>query len=135
MNLELEILKSLADQIREEGPIPTARISSAQSRGTSKKYPYWGVARWEIRVGSRGLPVCRPQSRAKSERRSIRLVRKDLEKICSCEGRKEIYDIGTLRWDSALVLLKEKKKILDLALRVAVLNPEDVVAKKILDFQ
>lgn len=133
MNLELEILKRLADQIREEGPIPTARISSAQSRGTSKKYPYWGVARWEVRVGSRGLPVCRPQSRAKSERRSLRLVKKDLEKICSCEGRKELYEIGKLSWGAALGLLKEKKKILDLALRVAVLNPDDLVAKQILD--
>lgn len=131
MDIELEILKALSEQIGREGPIPTARISSAQSRGTSKKYPYWGVARWEVRIGSKGLPVCSPQKRAPSRRRSMRQVKMDLEKICKEEGRSECYDIGKLRWETALRFLKDKEPIKDLAFKVASLFPDDPIAKEI----
>lgn len=131
IDIEIEILKALAEQIGREGPIPTARISSAQSRGTSKKYPYWGVARWEVRVGSKGLPVCSPQKKAQSSRRSMRQVKIDLEKVCKEEGRSECYDIGKLRWETAFRFLKNKESIKDLAFRVASLFPDDPIAKEI----
>ena len=84
----VEALKSL---IQSEGPIGCVRVSSAQARGAAKKYAYWGAARYEIRVNSRGGLSYYPLERASSDRRSERLAERDADEIAAKETR---YDMG-----------------------------------------
>lgn len=73
--------------IRERGPIPAARVSSAQARGRAKRYPYWGTARYQIELSiSDDRVVVRCCCRAHSDRRVRRLAELDAtalaERLC-----------------------------------------------------
>ena len=83
----------LADVIRAHGPIPTVRVSSAQS-GT--RYNYWGAVRYELRLTRDGRVANIAQERASSDRRSRRLAERDAEEIAEREGRIELQTIGTV---------------------------------------
>ena len=78
--------QALADYIRQNGPIPTVRVSSAQARGRAKRYSYWGVVRYEITLANDGTPKHVPLERASSERRSRRLAELDAERFAASKG-------------------------------------------------
>lgn len=84
-------LAELASYLRDNGPIPTCRASSAQS-GTT--YPYWGVGRGEVRLSAQGVPTVAPTRRAKSERRAKHLCYNDVLSVCEREGRIHVQQIG-----------------------------------------
>lgn len=122
---ERKILDILSEQIRREGPIPTARISVARARGNARNYRYVGVVRYQVRLGRDGLPTSVPQGRAASDRRSERLAQKDLERLCESEGRTPFQAIGRLSGSDALVLIKDRAAAYDILLSCAVLCPDD----------
>ena len=94
----MSLVSLLAHHIRTHGPIPTARVSSAQS-GT--RYAYWGVVRYEIRLRRDGAPTNAPLGRASSDRRSRRLAERDLDELCEAEGRVVCEGIGQIPEESA----------------------------------
>lgn len=105
-------LSTLSDLLRAQGPIGAVRISSAQARGSAKRFPYWGAVRYEIRLGRDGAPTCVAIERASSDRRSLRLAEQDAERIAETENRVECQRIGrmtdadaahVLRWMGAAV--------------------------------
>lgn len=91
-----EIRENVARMIAERGPIPCVRVSSAKARGSAKAYRYWGAARYEIRLGRDGAPICVAQERASSDRRSYRLAKEDAEAIAIAEQRYRIQTIGRI---------------------------------------
>jgi len=101
----------LADVIEQSGPIPAARVSSAQARGAAKKYAYWGVVPYIIRRRqSDGVPTAVAQGRASSDRRSLRLAEEDLAEYCDETGRVEIRGIGELTEAAAEAVLRELRR-------------------------
>lgn len=89
-------LEILAAVIRASGPIPAARISSAQARGRAKQYSYWGVVPYEIRLNRAGQPTACPRGRASSDRRSYERAVRDLENFCERTGRVPVRGLGAL---------------------------------------
>jgi len=87
---------TLADIIRERGPIPTVRVSSAQARGRAKQYSYWGATRYELRLTRDGRVSNHPLERATSDRRSYRLAYLDALYIAGREGRLLVDPIGVI---------------------------------------
>jgi len=75
---------SIASIIRECGPIQTVRVSSAHTR---TRYPYWGAARYEIRLRRDGTPTHLAQERATAPRRSPARARVDADAIARDERR------------------------------------------------
>lgn len=101
---DTEVLKRI---IRERGPIPTVRVSSAQASGIAKRYPYWGASRGEIRLRkSDGELTVVPVQRASSDRRSERLAEADADAIADREGRIFVQKIGELDPITAKWVLK-----------------------------
>jgi len=95
----------LAALVRQYGPVPCARVSSAQASGAAKRYPYWGVVRYEIRLRKDGQLSAVACERAASDRRSTRLVEQDRDELCEREGRLAWDGIGPLsETDAAYVL-------------------------------
>lgn len=77
---QIGALYELGLMVRAGEVLPCVRVSSAQARGAAKRYPYWGVARYEVRYSARQRgPVVVAVSRARSERRSQRLAEHDAE--------------------------------------------------------
>jgi hypothetical protein len=99
---------ALTNHFRETGKtIPTARVSSAQARGAAKKYAYWGVVRYEIRLSKAGELVNVALERASSDRRSVTKAEQDLETLCEQEKRLPVAEIGKLRPSTIIYLHKE----------------------------
>jgi hypothetical protein len=95
-------LQMLAEIVRQYGPIPTVRVSSAQAMGAAKHYAYWGAVRYEIRLDSRlGQPTNCPLGRASSDRRSVALARLDAQVLARREGRILWQGIGRIRTQGA----------------------------------
>lgn len=92
----MSAISHLAHYIRTHGPIATARVSSAQARGRAKKYSYWGVVRYELRLSRDGRPINVALERASSDRRSERLVDQDCDALCDCEDRFRLQAIGAV---------------------------------------
>jgi len=87
----------LRDWIKDNGPIKAARVSSAQAQGRAKKYSYWGAVRYEIRLRDKdGEVISVARGRARSDRRSQILVKKDLDNLCESENRVPIESIGRI---------------------------------------
>lgn len=105
--MSTEATTILADIIRQHGPIPTIRVSSAQARGLAKLYRYWGATRYEIRLTRAGKPANIALQRASSDRRSLRLAEQDAEEIADREGRIECNTIGTLPETMAATIIAE----------------------------
>lgn len=95
-------LAYLTQYIRDHGPIPTVRVSSAQSH---TQYPYWGAVRYEIRLTREGCPTNTALERASSDRRSERLADRDADKIAAAEGRVRYQGIGRLDNEGAMEVL------------------------------
>lgn len=94
-------LEILTKHIEANGPIKTARVSSAQS---ATKYSYWGAARYEIRITKAGHLSNVALERASSDRRSKRLAQQDCDALCEREGRIYWHGIGRLtERDAALI--------------------------------
>lgn len=73
---------------RRGSPLPAVRVSAAQARGRASLYPYWGAARYEVRLRQAdGMPTLVPLERAGSDRRSLRLARADADAIARAERR------------------------------------------------
>ena len=124
------ILKTLSDQIKDK-KIPAARISSAQAKGSAKKYPYWGVVRYEIRVSKTGLPCLYAKERASSDRRSLRLAEKDLDAICEKEQREPVMGgPGTLSVEEAVKFIK-KDNLKSLVNKLTILSFSEQLSPKI----
>ena len=84
--------EQLTAYIREHGPVPAVRVSTAAARGRARNYRYWGAARYEVRLHSRTRkPTLVPQERATSDRRSPRLAELDAKEIAQKEGRLLIH--------------------------------------------
>jgi hypothetical protein len=67
-------------------PVRYIRVSSAKGKGKANQYPYWGVARYQIRrTAHAAISYC--TLGARSERRSTRLAHKDAQRIADAEGR------------------------------------------------
>lgn len=81
--------------------IKCVRVSSAQARGRAKQYAYWGVARYEVRLGAGGTLVATCVRRASSDRRSYRLAQNDALK----SGLPMITSIGRLRKQDATTII------------------------------
>lgn len=95
-------INTLADLIRDNGPIRTARVSSAQS-GT--QYSYWGATRYELRLTADGIPTNQSLERARSDRRSVRLAQWDCAELCERENRIQLQAIGRLTEADAQAVL------------------------------
>lgn len=107
MKEEIGTIETLTKIIQEKGPIKTARISSAKASGKAKLYSYWGVARYEIRLSREGKPINVCVRSASSDRRSQRLVARDLEEVCREENRIICDVIGRLNETEALWVLQD----------------------------
>ena len=84
----------LADRIAENGPIPAARVSSAQC-GSACPWSYWDAVRYEIRRRkSDGAPTAVALERASRVRRSVAAAERDLDALCEREDRLSIDRIG-----------------------------------------
>lgn len=98
-------LALLAVVVRADGPVETARVSSAQARGRAKRYSYWGAVRYQIRF-VRGRLSNVAQGRATSDRRSYERAEADLDALCEREDRIPLAAIGGLdETDANCVLL------------------------------
>ena len=75
--------------------VPAVRVSSAQARGAAKKYNYWGVSRYTLKLRKNWWHAC-PCERASSDRRSLRLCRKDAERVAAEERRFMLRGLGLL---------------------------------------
>jgi hypothetical protein len=99
--------ENLANYIKQNGPVPTVRVSSAQAHGRARKYPYWGAVRYQIGLSLDGVPRHIPLERASSDRRSRRLARYDAEKLAAREGRIVVdFRIGKLSEEECEYILK-----------------------------
>jgi hypothetical protein len=67
-------------------PIRYVRVSSARAEGRANQYPYWGVARYQVR-GTPHAAIAYCTRGASSDRRSTRLAGKDAQRIAATEGR------------------------------------------------
>src|SRR5581483_9689934 len=56
--------RTLAEYIRQHGPVRAVRVSSAQARGHAKQYSYWGPARYELRLSRDGYVIAVAVERA-----------------------------------------------------------------------
>lgn len=95
MDVEMTSLEKLTRILKKIGEIRTVRVSSAKGAGRAKNYSYWGVARYVIRLSSRGLPCSYCTEAAKSDRRSARLAQKDADEEC------RLFGIGAGHLDEA----------------------------------
>jgi hypothetical protein len=98
-------IETLAAYIRQNGPIATIRVSSAQARGRAKHFAYWGPVRYEIRIGRHGRPTNVALERARSARRSWDLAFDDAAEIAEREGRIYCRRIGPLTEQDAKEIL------------------------------
>lgn len=103
----MSAINTLVDLIRTHGPIQTVRVSSAQARGAAKRYSYWGVARYEIRLSRDGQPINVALERASSDRRSLRLAEQDAARLARRERRVVCQEIGRLSEDAAVRVLRD----------------------------
>jgi hypothetical protein len=78
----LQTLKSL---IKNTGPVPAVRVSSAQS-GVCH-YPYRDAVRYEVRLRKDGEVTYAALERAATTRRSERLAIRDARELAAREGR------------------------------------------------
>lgn len=85
--------------IRQCGPVIAVRVSSAQAKGAAKKYPYWGVVLYEVRIARRGHLTSVALERADSKYRST----KKAERLCSerAEERDAIHGVNIGKIDPA----------------------------------
>jgi len=85
----------LATYIREHGPVPCVRISSAKPRGPRggrQTYPYWGLVDYSATLTADGGGVrLVAHGRAASDRRSERLAHRDMLAQCARTGA---YPLG-----------------------------------------
>jgi hypothetical protein len=84
--------RMLAAAIRQRGPIPAVRVSSARAREAANRYPYWGAALYVVRLDRYGQPSAHCIRAASSDRRSHRLAVSD----AIATGRVRIQCIGRL---------------------------------------
>lgn len=107
----MSALERLAAIIRQYGPVPAARLSTAQARGRAKRYQYWGVARYEIALARSGEVISRALERASSDRRSYRLAEHDWNEVCERENRWPTSTIGRLSEDEAAEILANMHRV------------------------
>lgn len=99
-------LDTLTAMVRDNGPIKTVRVSSAQARGAAKRYAYWGAVRYELRLTKAGTLSHVALNRAGSDRRSVRLAEEDADALAEridalrCDLRPGPVDEG----DAAAIL-------------------------------
>lgn len=103
----MSMISLLAHHIRTHGPVPTVRVSSAQASGRAKKYAYWGVVRYELRLSRDGRPLNVALHRAGSDRRSERLAESDADALAAREGRIRCRMIGRLDESTAIDVLDD----------------------------
>ena len=101
-------LETLADYIRENGPIATARISTA--RCGSCPWQYWDIVPYSIRLRADGRPTNSAQGRAERITRSERKAERMLADVCEREGRIPLQRIGVLSEQDAEFVLSEIAK-------------------------
>lgn len=100
----MSLLNLLTHYVRTNGPIETARVSSAQC-GSSCPWAYWGAVRYEIRLGRDGSPTNVARERAGRDRRSVAGAERDCDAMCEREGRLPLQRIGRLtEYDAQIVL-------------------------------
>lgn len=88
--------------------VPVIRVSSAKARGRAKNYSYWGVARYELRLGACGQPVLKCTSAASPDRRAHRLAQKDAEAY----KLPEIWETrGIVSWTRAAEIINEYNRM------------------------
>lgn len=98
-------LGTLSVIVAAQGPIPTVRVSAAQSH---TKYAYWGAARGEIRARKRdGALTCVSTERASSDRRSYRLAESDAKGLADSERRHWCPEIGLVQESRAAAVLAD----------------------------
>ena len=97
----------LTTYVRRHGPIAAVRVSSAKARGAAKAYSYWGAARYEIRISTRGVLISVATERATSDRRSFAGAERDAELIAIAEHRVEVQAIGEIRESEAHVIMRQ----------------------------
>ena len=102
--MKLNSVQVLANYIANQGPIPTARVSSARS---GAPYSYWGAVRYEIRLDRRGYPSNVAKECARSDRRSQSLATQDCVDLCNAENRIHLQRIGRLNLKTADYILRE----------------------------
>lgn len=86
-------------------PIKSCRVSSAKARGEAKKYAYWGAVRYQMRLTHDGLVTNVAMEAASSDRRSLRLAKRDAEELCARENRVMCQRIGHLTEEDAAEVL------------------------------
>jgi hypothetical protein len=95
LNAGATVDEAVKGSIRENGPLRTARVSSAQAKGAAKRYAYWGAVRYQVRLARKtGELINMPLERASSDRRSERLAALDVDALCEREGRAQLGRIG-----------------------------------------
>lgn len=87
-------LEKLTEYVKLNGPIKSARVSSAQAKGAAKKYAYWGAVRYQIRLTKAGHLSNVARERASSDRRSENLAHKDCWELAEKENRIILQNIG-----------------------------------------
>lgn len=104
-------IETLAELISSRGPIPTVRVSVAKARGKARNYPYWGAALYEIRLAKKdGAPTNAPLRGASSDRRSLRLAKRDADELAERIGGVRLDTIGHLTERDAFKVLAHIEK-------------------------
>lgn len=103
-------IQALAAWIKEHGPIPAARVSSAGCvRTRIGGFAYYGVARYAIVIKD-GVPVARCTAGAPRARRSRRLAERDAQQVCAEEHRVLINARGPLTEEECADVLRRLRK-------------------------
>lgn len=85
------------------GAIPVVRVSSAKAPGRAKRF-YWGVAKYELRLGKAGRPLVACTAAASSERRSYGLALEDARAL----GLPVIWETpGYIAWTRAESIIRD----------------------------
>jgi hypothetical protein len=108
-NSSITAIAQVYQYIRAHGPIETTRVSSAQAHGRAKQYAYWGVATYQIRLNSAGMPTHAMREGARSDRRSERLAHLDAIDYARRTGRTHVQwlAIGQISERNAARLIAE----------------------------
>lgn len=95
---------TLCRYLRRYGPQQAVRCSAAASRA---RYSYWGVAQYRLYLDGQGVPRTVCTAAALAERRSRRLVERDLAARVAETGAVEVTVIGEIGpWAAEAVLAR-----------------------------
>lgn len=87
--------------------VPCLRLSAAQARGRAKRWAYWGISPYVLRLSAKGLPALYPEGRAASDFRSHKKAA-EAAAVEAVRDRRVLvaHSRGTLKWSEAAEIIR-----------------------------